>query len=196
MYKLFGKRILDVVVSLVMICVCLPLLLGACVVVFLGDGFPILYSQNRVGRNAREFSVYKFRTMKQGMESLGFTTKEDDPRFFWGSKFLRVFKVDELPQLINVLLGDMSLVGPRPTVYEDYARMSPGQKNRVNVRPGLTGLAQISGNTSLTWPDRIEYDLKYVSEVSLCRDIKILFKTAVKWVSNKLDSTPPETGEW
>jgi undecaprenyl phosphate N,N'-diacetylbacillosamine 1-phosphate transferase len=196
MYKLFLKRLLDIMLSLLGIIVLSPIFIIAFILIFLGDGFPLFYFQKRVGINGNQFKVLKLRTMKQGMTDLGLTSFEDDPRYFKGSKFLRAFKIDELPQLVNILLGHMSLIGPRPTVMEDYLKMDNEQKARFQVRPGLTGLAQISGNTSLKWPERVKLDILYIKTLSFNRDFKILIKTVTMWVSNKLDSNPPETGEW
>ena len=150
------KRIFDIIVTLVLILCFFPLFMLAVLIVFLNDGAPVLYKQERIGLNGRFFNLYKFRTMKIGAEKDGTTTYKDDHRIFFGAKILRKYKIDELPQLINVLKAEMSLVGPRPTVLTDYNKMTSNQKKRNEILPGLTGLAQISGNTSLKRPDRIK----------------------------------------
>ncbi len=196
MYRLFIKRVLDVLLSLIGLIVLSPLLFLAILLVFIGDHTPIFYTQNRIGKNGNVFKLYKLRTMKLDMEDLGYTSMEDDPRYFFGSKFLRILKIDELPQLLNIIVGDMSIVGPRPTVKEDFDKMCEEQRKRFIVRPGLSGLAQISGNTSLIWPKRIELDIEYTHNISFLNDTLIIFKTVYMWLTNRLDSNPPKTGEW
>lgn len=196
MYSRYFKRGLDFSVSLVLLLLFMPLFLCAMLLVIVGDGFPVFYLQDRIGKDGKTFRVYKLRTMKSNTESMGSTSMKDDPRYFWGSRFLRSYKLDELPQLLNIIKGDMSLVGPRPTVEEDYLRMDERQRQRFHVRPGLTGLAQVSGNTSLLWPQRIELDIRYCKQMSFWNDMLILAKTVLMWVANKLDTDPPSTGEW
>lgn len=196
MYKLIFKRLFDIFLAVILIVIFSPLFILSIALIFIGDGKPFFYKQQRIGQGGNVFNVIKLRTMKQGMESMGTTSYANDPRYFFGSKVLRSMKLDELPQLINILFGDMSLVGPRPTVQEDFDKMTHEQKRRFRVRPGLTGLAQISGNTSLKWPERVELDIQYIVALSFKQDFKILIKTVTMWVSNKLDSAPPETGEW
>ena len=165
-------------------------------IVYFGDGRPLFYKQKRVGLNAKIFYIYKIRTMINGADSSGSVSYKNDNRVLLGASLLRKLKIDEMAQLINVLNGDMSIVGPRPTVLSDYHKMNKRQKERVLVKPGLTGLAQISGNTSLSWPDRIKYDLIYINNISFLGDLKIIFLTFFKIVSNKIDSNPPASGEW
>ena len=196
MYNFFIKRLLDIILSLLGIILLSPIFIMAFILIILGDGFPIFYFQNRVGLSHNKFKIIKFRTMRKQMAGFGLTSFKNDPRYFIGSKFLRGFKIDELPQLVNVITGDMSLIGPRPTVVEDYSKMNIEQKERFNVRPGLTGLAQISGNTSLRWPERIKLDIHYIKNLSFRFDLEILFKTIIMLINNKLDSDPPERGEW
>lgn len=196
MYISVIKRFLDIIISFIIIIIIFPVLLLSALVVINGDGFPIFYLQDRVGLNGTIFKVFKLRTMKLGMSNLGTTSFEDDPRYFFGSRFLRGFKIDELPQVFNILKGDMSLVGPRPTVQEDYEKMSEVQRQRFSITPGLTGLAQVSGNTSLKWPERVKLDIYYIDNCSLLLDVKILFKTFMLLVSNRIDTNPPESGEW
>lgn len=139
---------------------------------------PIFFIQERVGRNKKIFNVFKFRTMKVDREAeknLDFS--KDEERLTKTGRFLRRVKIDELPQLINVLKGDMSLVGPRPTVMEQVERYTNYQIKRLNMKPGMTGLAQVNGNILLPWEQRIEYDIEYVTKFSILLDCKILLKT-------------------
>ena len=154
------------------------------------------FVQQRVGMNGRLFRVIKIRTMRDVKAISTSVTRENDPRITPLGRFWRKTKIDELPQLINVILGQMSLVGPRPTVKEDYQRMDQRQRKRVTVKPGLTGLAQISGNTALSWPERIEYDLKYINEWSIELDLKIIMKTFQLILSGKAETHPSSGDEW
>ena len=178
MYRNFLKVFLDftaafVIISLVLI----PMLIIAILVLVESNG-PLFFRQQRVGKDLKLFSVFKFRTMTHEKRIVGDTPiigKADGVTKV--GYYLRRYKIDELPQLLNVLLGDMSLVGPRPSVPEQLANMSEEEKRRYSVRPGLTGLAQINGNIHLSWKERFVYDLEYVNKVSFWTDIKIIFKT-------------------
>ena len=139
---------------------------------------PIFFKQTRVGKNGRLFSILKLRSMKvdkKAEEAHDFS--KDEERMTPFGNFLRRSKIDELPQLINVLVGEMSLVGPRPTVKEYADEYDEIQKKRLAMRPGMTGLAQVNGNASITWDERIKYDLLYVEKFSIWLDLKILTKT-------------------
>jgi lipopolysaccharide/colanic/teichoic acid biosynthesis glycosyltransferase len=159
---------------------------------------PVLFKQERVGLNGQPFLILKFRTMDKqpDQSSDGSVTVSNDPRLFYGASTLRAFKIDELPQLLNVLLGSMALVGPRPTVFDDYERMTEEQRGRFLVSPGLTGLAQISGNTTLKWPERIQFDLKYIERKSLMYDLQIIARTAIIIFSRKGETHPTGDSEW
>lgn len=154
------------------------------------------YLQERMGKNAKPFKIYKLKSMKKiaGYDSA--TTLEKDPRVTAFGNFIRKTKIDELPQIINVLFGQMSIVGPRPTVRSDYERMSEAQKKRFEVSPGITGLAQINGNTSLQWPDRILLDIEYIETQSFILDWKILFKTIAMVFTNNAETHPASEDEW
>jgi undecaprenyl phosphate N,N'-diacetylbacillosamine 1-phosphate transferase len=190
------KRFFDLLVVLIALILLFPVFVISLLMVFIADGFPLFYIQKRVGLNGLFFNLYKFRSMKKGSDSFGSTTFSNDNRIFYGGSFLRKYKIDELAQLLNVLKGEMSIVGPRPTVSEDYNKMTKDQKKRNTVLPGLTGLAQISGNTFLTWPERIILDLEYIENQSFVYDFKIIFKTFLMILSNKIDSEINEEGEW
>ncbi|MCR2045370.1 sugar transferase [Anaerosalibacter massiliensis] len=176
------KRIIDFVLSLIALIILSPILLIIAIIIKLDSKGPVFFKQERLGRNGEVFLIYKFRTMIPDAEKvgLGIYTSSSDPRITKVGGFLRKTSLDELPQLINVLKGEMSLVGPRPPVpyhpykYEDY---SDEQKLRFTVPPGITGYAQINGRNTLTWDERIEYDIEYVKNFSVLLDIKIMFKT-------------------
>ncbi len=166
-----------------------PLFLGIAVAIKLGDGGPVLFRQVRVGRNGRPFHVYKFRTMVQNAEQQKMRLEglndgngvlfkiKDDPRVTKAGTWLRRFSLDELPQLINVLIGQMSLVGPRPALPEEAARYGDYVRRRLAVRPGITGLWQVSGRSDLPWEEAVRLDLRYVENWSFALDLQILWKT-------------------
>ena len=141
---------------------------------------PVFFRQERVGKNGRTFDILKFRSMKvdKNAEKNHDFTKDEERKTPFGN-IIRRLKIDELPQLINVFCGDMSLVGPRPTVKEQTDLYNDYQRQRLNMRPGMTGLAQVNGNISLTWDERIDYDVDYVTNFTFLLDIKILLKTVV-----------------
>jgi lipopolysaccharide/colanic/teichoic acid biosynthesis glycosyltransferase len=156
-----------------------PVLGLAALVVKLGDGGPVLYRQRRVGRAGDEFELLKLRTMVVGAEKLGagYAVEKGDPRITRAGRILRRLSIDELPQLWNVLRGEMSLIGPRPTLRYQVERYDERQRRRLDVRPGLTGWAQIHGRAELPWEERIELDLWYVEHRSPWVDLKILART-------------------
>jgi len=190
------KRTFDLLVVLFALIVLSPIFMCTIIIIIIFDGFPIFYIQKRVGINGKIFNLYKFRTMKKDADKLGFTTFKNDDRIFFGGYLLRKYKIDELAQLLNVFKGEMSIVGPRPTVLEDYNKMTIHQKLRCKIAPGLTGLAQISGNTFLKWPERIRLDLEYIEKQSFVYDLQIIFKTFIMVLSDKIDSDSSDEGEW
>ena len=157
-----------------------PLLALAAIVIRLESRGPVFYRQLRVGRAGEPFQLWKLRTMVPGAESMGagIYVLEGDPRITRTGRLLRRFSLDELPNLVNVLKGDMAIVGPRPTVQEQVDRYTDRQRRRLEVKPGITGWAQINGRASLPWPKRIELDVWYVEHRSLALDLRILAKTA------------------
>ncbi|MEM7083806.1 MAG: sugar transferase [Pseudomonadota bacterium] len=191
-------RVSNIVISLAALIVLAPVLIFAAIWIKIASPGPWLFKQQRVGRDGKLFDIYKLRTMHVATERAhtGSVTVENDPRLFRGARLLRKTKLDELPQLLNVLEGSMALVGPRPTVREDYDRMNETQRGRFACTPGLTGLAQISGNTSLSWPERIEFDLDYIRNRSFFNDIKILVKTALLILTNRAETHPGSADEW
>jgi undecaprenyl phosphate N,N'-diacetylbacillosamine 1-phosphate transferase len=173
------KRIFDVVISLILLFLFLPLLIVISIFVYLFIGWPVIFTQRRPGLNEKIFRIIKFRTMNDRRDMDG-NLLPDSERLVRFGKILRSTSLDELPELLNVIWGDMSLVGPRPLL-EDYLSLySENQKRRHSVRPGITGLAQISGRNSLNWEDKFDLDLQYVKDQSLLLDIKILIKTFLK----------------
>ena len=174
------SRALDVVLATVLLVVTSPVLALAEIAIRLESRGPVFYRQLRVGRDGERFELWKLRTMVPGAESIGagLYVLEGDPRITRTGRLLRRFSLDELPNLINVLKGDMAIVGPRPTVQEQVDRYTDRQRRRLEVKPGITGWAQINGRTSLLWPERIELDVWYVEHRSLALDLRILAKTA------------------
>ncbi|HUT04217.1 MAG TPA: sugar transferase [bacterium] len=172
------KRIFDVVVSIIALIVLSPIFLLAALAIKLSSKGPVFYTQQRVLRGGKLFKIIKFRTMVENADSIGpVLTQENDPRITQVGKFLRFSSIDELPQLINVLKGEMSLVGPRPEVPSIVARYEKWQRRVLDAQPGITGLAQISGRDDLSINDKLRYDMYYLRNHCLSLDIKIILKT-------------------
>lgn len=171
------KRAADVTAALVGLVLFGPLLVPIALAIKLDSPGPLLFHQERMGLNGRAFRIYKFRTMVAGAERIGagYVLEAEDPRVTRVGAILRRLALDELPQLINVLKGEMSFVGPRPTLAYQVARYDDVQRQRLQVRPGLTGWAWIHGRKELTWPQRIELDVWYVAHWSLALDARILW---------------------
>ena len=177
-YSNGGKRFLDVCISFIVILILLPILLLAVIGIKLESKGPILYKQKRVGKDFTPFQILKLRSMTNEPREVGKSPiigKSQGVTVF--GYYLRRFKIDELPQIINVLKGDLSLVGPRPSIFEQLEDMTPEEKTRYSVRPGLTGLAQVSGNIYLPWKERYKKDLNYIEHVSFKNDMIILLRT-------------------
>jgi lipopolysaccharide/colanic/teichoic acid biosynthesis glycosyltransferase len=174
------SRVLDVALAALLLLVTAPLLALAALAIRLESRGPVFYRQRRVGRDGEPFELWKLRTMVPGAESMGagIYVLDGDPRITRVGRMLRRFSLDELPNLVNVLRGDMAIVGPRPTVQEQVDRYTDRQRRRLEVKPGITGWAQINGRTSLPWPDRIELDVWYVEHRSIRLDLRILARTA------------------
>lgn len=193
------KRFLDVLLSLLAIIFLSPLMLIICLIIICDDGMPVIFRQDRVGRGDKLFKIKKFRTMKNGAPNLSTADFEESDEYITRSgKFLRRTSLDELPQLFNVLAGDMSFIGPRPTLtyhpwrLEEY---SDAQRRRFEVRPGITGLAQVHGRKTIDWNDRIKYDVEYVDKLSLGLDCKILFQTVWNVLTMKDNNNVGKTSE-
>ncbi|WP_335993702.1 sugar transferase [Fusobacterium polymorphum] len=179
MYKNFFKRLLDIIISLIFILCFWWLYVVIAILVRIKLGSPILFKQDRPGLNEKIFKMYKFRTMTDAKDSLG-NLLTDAERLTKLGKFLRSTSLDEIPELWNVIKGDMSLVGPRPLMPKYLAYYTEEEKKRHNVRPGVTGWAQVNGRNSLTWEDKFRYDIEYVNSISFWLDLKIVFITIKK----------------
>ena len=183
-YRLIGKRIVDLVLSLLFLLLTFPILLVSSILVRLTMGSPVFFTQKRPGRNEKIFSIIKLRTMQNFKDEDGFLLPDKD-RLTKLGRFLRSTSIDELPELWNVVIGEMSLVGPRPLLPQYLTRYSEKQSRRHKVLPGLTGLAQINGRNNLDWNRKFELDIHYVDNVSFFLDIKILSITFLRIIQRK-----------
>ena len=176
--NVIAKRLFDLLLAVLAVIILSPLLLLITALISLRFGFPVFFRQRRTGLHGRSFQIWKFRTMVNA----GYPNGEvlpDELRLTGFGQFLRQFSLDELPQLFNVLQGNMSLVGPRPLLPEYLPRYNDFQKRRHEVKPGITGWAQVNGRNALTWEQRFKLDVWYVDHWSIWLDIKILWKTAI-----------------
>ena len=173
-------RPLDAALAALLLAIASPLLALAAIAIRVESRGPVFYRQRRVGHGGQPFDLWKLRTMVPGAETMGdgIYVTEGDPRITRIGRLLRRFSLDELPNLVNVLKGEMAIVGPRPTVQEQVDRYTERQLRRLEVKPGITGWAQVNGRTSLSWPERIELDVWYVEHRSLWLDLRILARTA------------------
>ena len=181
-YYAAAKRVIDVLVALVVLVVTSPILLAAAIAIAVEEGFPVLFSQERVGRNMKPFRIHKLRTMiKDAEEACGpVLAQENDTRVTAVGSFLRRFRIDEIPQLVNILKNEMSFVGPRPErphFVDRYIAETPGYRERFNVKPGVTGLAQVSGGYATTPERKLKYDLIYMYHQTLAMDLQIVVET-------------------
>ena len=179
MYKHFFKRILDFIAALLLIILFSPIMLWAAWRIRRELGSPVLFTQARPGLNAKIFKIYKFRTMSDERDKNGNLLPDELRLKGFGTK-LRASSIDELPQLFNVLKGDMSFIGPRPLLVEYLPLYSPRQASRHSVRPGITGLAQVNGRNDISWAAKLEYDALYAENLSFLLDIKIALLTIKK----------------
>jgi lipopolysaccharide/colanic/teichoic acid biosynthesis glycosyltransferase len=172
-------RAVDILVASLALIVLSPLLLIAAVAIKLGSRGPIVYRQRRVGKGGEEFEMLKLRTMQEGSDPVGVGTvvSRDDPRVTAAGRVLRRTSLDEIPNLVNVLRGEMAIVGPRPTIPAQVVGYTPRQHRRHEVRPGITGWAQVQGRAGIPWEERIELDLWYVDHRSAALDARVLLKT-------------------
>lgn len=179
MYRHFFKRILDFIAALLLIILFSPIMLWAAWRIRRELGSPVLFTQARPGLNAKIFKIYKFRTMSDERDENGNLLPDELRLKGFGAK-LRASSIDELPQLFNVLKGDMSFIGPRPLLVEYLPLYSPRQASRHSVRPGITGLAQVNGRNDISWAAKLEYDALYAENLSFLLDIKIALLTIKK----------------
>lgn len=179
MYKKYIKRIFDFLLSLVLIIVFSPLLLIISLLVLIFLGRPIIFKQQRPGKNEKIFNIYKFRTMTNKKDKNG-NLLPDSERLTKFGKFLRNTSLDELPELFNILIGQMSFIGPRPLLVEYLNYYTEEEHHRHDVRPGLTGWAQVNGRNLLNWEERFQKDLEYIEKCSFMFDLKIVFITIKK----------------
>ena len=174
------SRVLDIVFAGIGLVLAAPVLLIAAVAIKLDSRGPVIYRQRRVGMDGQQFEVYKLRTMRLGADPVGVGTPvlEDDPRVTRVGGLLRRFSLDELPNLVNVLRGELAIVGPRPTLAAQVELYTERQRRRLEVKPGITGWAQVNGRAGIPWEERIELDVWYVDNRSLALDLRILARTA------------------
>ena len=179
MYRRFGKRLLDVVLSACALAVLSPVLLVLAILVRCKLGSPVIFCQERPGKDERIFRLYKFRSMTDARDGAG-NLLPDEERLTKFGRLLRSTSLDELPELWNILKGDMSIVGPRPLLVKYLPLYSEEQRRRHDVRPGLTGLAQVEGRNSISWEERFALDTVYVTQYSFRMDVRIAWKTVGK----------------
>lgn len=200
MYKKYFKRLFDLCSSGMALLFLSPLLLYIAYLVKVKLGSPVLFTQIRPGKDNRLFKMYKFRTMTDARDKEG-NLLPDDLRLTAFGKKLRETSLDELPELINIFKGDMSVVGPRPQLVRDMVFFSDKEMQRQSVYPGLTGLAQISGRNNISWEEKFKYDLQYIDRISFLEDMRIIYRTIFK-VANQDDintegmETAEDYGDW
>lgn len=193
MYRKVFKRAFDLLFSLIFIVTLLPVFLIISLIILLRMGHPVLFVQKRPGRNGRIFNIYKFRSMTK-VKPDERTIYPDIQRITKLGSFLRRSSLDELPELFNVFIGDMSFVGPRPLLIEYLPLYNKDQARRHEVLPGITGWAQINGRNTITWEDKFRLDVYYVDHISLKLDVKILMLTVIKVLKSEgINSTKDET---
>jgi len=185
MYTLFLKRVVDIVLSVAALIVLAPVVVGVAFVVWATLGSPLLFRQYRPGKNGRPFTILKFRTMRPSVSG-----EDDGRRLTATGAMLRSLSLDELPEFLNVLRGDMSIVGPRPLLTQYLGRYTPEQARRHDVRPGITGWAQVHGRNALSWEDKFRYDVWYVDHCSFWLDMRILGVTLWKIMRREGISAP------
>lgn len=184
MYKTYGKRIFDLVLALCSIIIIIPVIIIESIIVKLKMGSPIIFEQERVGKNEQIFKLFKFRTMSNDTDNKG-QLLPDSQRLGVFGRFIRSTSLDELPEIYNILVGDMSFVGPRPLLVKYLPYYNDHDRRRHEIRPGLTGLAQVSGRNGISWKEKFEKDVYYVDNVSFLLDIKIIFLTFTKVIQRE-----------
>ncbi len=194
-YIKYTKRLIDIILSIIFIIIFMPIYLIVYILVLIKLGYPVIYKQKRIGINNEVFVMYKFRSMLNTKNKNG-ELLPDSIRLTKLGKILRKTSLDELPQFFNVLIGNMSIIGPRPCILKDAIFFDKYSKKRLLVKPGITGLAQVSGRNGLDWGQKIEKDLEYIKNISFFLDLKILFKTVLVVIERKdIASKGKETHE-
>ena len=178
-YQRYGKRAIDLVLSLLLLVLFWWVLAIVAILVRVKLDSPVLFKQPRPGKDEKIFNLYKFRTMTDERDAEG-NLLPDDVRLTKFGKALRATSLDELPEVFNIIKGEMAIIGPRPQLVRDMVFMTPEQRHRHDVRPGLSGLAQVNGRNAIAWDDKLAYDLKYIEQVTFLGDIAIFFKTIAK----------------
>ena len=195
MYEKYFKRMLDFLLSLIAFIVLSPIMAIVYILVRIKLGKPVIFKQERPGKNEKIFTLYKFRTMTDKKDEQG-NLLPDAERLTKFGKFLRSTSIDELPELVNIIRGDMSIVGPRPQLVKDMLFMTEEQRKRHSVRQGLTGLAQVNGRNNITWEEKINYDLEYIKNITFINDVKIVIKTIGKvFAKEDIQTDGMETAE-
>ncbi len=184
MYKNCLKRFFDFILSLCALTVLSPLLIMVGLLIRFKLGAPIFFRQKRPGKNEKIFEILKFRTMTNQKDAYG-KLLPDEIRLTKFGQFLRSTSIDELPELINILMGDMAVVGPRPLLVEYLPRYNKEQKHRHDVRAGLTGLAQVNGRNAITWEQKFKYDVEYTQNITFLGDCRIIWQTIIKVIERK-----------
>jgi len=192
MYRLIIKRILDIVISFGMLAVLSPVFLLVALLLLIANNGKVFFLQKRPGKNERIFSIIKFKTMNDAKDADGNILPDKD-RITSIGKFVRKTSLDEIPQLINILKGDMSLIGPRPLLIRYLPYYSEEERKRHDVLPGITGLAQISGRNHLNWDERLAKDLEYIDQMSFVQDARIFFQTIKNVLSSKDVAIDPQS---
>ena len=188
MYRKYVKRLLDIIMAAAGIIVLSPVMMVTAFLVRVKLGSPVIFKQKRPGKNEKIFEMYKFRSMTDERDQDG-NLLPDEVRLTEFGKKLRATSLDELPELFNILKGDMSVVGPRPQLVRDMVFMTAKQRKRHEVLPGLTGLAQVNGRNKISWEEKLSWDLKYVNHISLRTDLSIVVKTIIKVLKRENIST-------
>lgn len=193
-YEKYIKRLLDIVLSGCALIVLSPLLLVTAILVRVKLGSPVIFCQERPGKDEKIFKLHKFRSMSDARDETGALLPDKERLTGFGKK-LRALSIDELPELWDIFRGKMSIVGPRPLLVEYLPYYTENERHRHDVRPGLTGLAQINGRNTLTWEQKFTYDLEYVQHIGFCEDIKILFRTVGKVLNRSGVQVNTQSGE-
>lgn len=193
-YEKYVKRLLDIVLSGCALIVLSPLLLVTAILVRVKLGSPVIFCQERPGKDEKIFKLHKFRSMSDARDETGALLPDEERLTGFGKK-LRSLSIDELPELWDIFRGKMSIVGPRPLLVEYLPYYTENERHRHDVRPGLTGLAQINGRNTLTWEQKFTYDLEYVQHIGFCEDIRILFRTVSKVLNRSGVQVNTQSGE-